>query len=191
MRISKPPEIRRQEILDTAMRVFYEKGYELTSMNDIAKELKVVQGLCYRYFPSKQSLFNEAMEQSVEEICKPFLKILQDRSKKLEKRIDNVMNFISNKEDGGRYSLFFHKPGNESMHEQLTMNMCKRIIPYLCEELNELCKKGEIAVDNVDTLAQFIMYGQISLWECNTVPYKERVYHIGQYIRVLLKNLNY
>lgn len=28
MRITKEPEERKQEILDTAMRLFYEKGYE-------------------------------------------------------------------------------------------------------------------------------------------------------------------
>lgn len=188
MRISKPPEIRRQEILDTAIKVFYEKGYEGTSMNDIAKELNVVQGLCYRYFPSKQHLFNEAMEQSIEEISEPFFKILKDRTKSLEERIDCIMNFINDKEKCGRYSFFFHKPGNESMHEQITMKMCKRIIPYLCEELRELRKKGEIKVDNVETLAQFIMYGQISLWECHDVEYEERVHYIGRYIRTLLKN---
>ena len=36
-RISKPPEVRRQEILDTAMELFAEKGYEDTSMADIAR----------------------------------------------------------------------------------------------------------------------------------------------------------
>ena len=43
-RISKPPEERRQEILDTAMRLFTERGYEETSMADIAREMDVVQG---------------------------------------------------------------------------------------------------------------------------------------------------
>ena len=56
-RISKPPEVRRQEILDTAMELFAEKGYEDTSMADIARRMGVVQGLCYRYFDSKRVLF--------------------------------------------------------------------------------------------------------------------------------------
>ena len=45
MRITKEPEERKQEILDTAMRIFYEKGYEKTSIADIAKAIGVTQGL--------------------------------------------------------------------------------------------------------------------------------------------------
>lgn len=44
---TKEPEVRRQEILDTAMKLFYEKGYEKTSITDNAREMGVAQGLCY------------------------------------------------------------------------------------------------------------------------------------------------
>ena len=57
MRITKKPEIRRQEILDAALVLFGKNGYEKTSMADIAKYMGVAQGLCYRYFPSKEALF--------------------------------------------------------------------------------------------------------------------------------------
>ena len=62
-RITKAPEERRQEIIDTAMKVFYEKGYEKTSISDIAREMNVAQGLCYRYFSSKEELFDTALDQ--------------------------------------------------------------------------------------------------------------------------------
>ena len=65
IRVSKPPEERRQEIMDTAMRVFAEKGYEQTTMRDIASAVGVVPGLCYRYFESKQVLFEQAVRQYV------------------------------------------------------------------------------------------------------------------------------
>jgi len=38
-RITKEPAERRQEIIDTAMKLFYEKGYEKTSITDIAREM--------------------------------------------------------------------------------------------------------------------------------------------------------
>ena len=72
MRITKEPEERKQEILDTAMRIFYEKGYEKTSITDIAKAIGVAQGLCYRYFPSKEALFDSAIDQYAEELVSQF-----------------------------------------------------------------------------------------------------------------------
>ena len=63
MRVTKEPEERRQEIIETAMRLFYEKGYEKTSIADIAKAIGVAQGLCYRYFPSKEALFDCTVDQ--------------------------------------------------------------------------------------------------------------------------------
>mgnify|MGYP000807864237 CR=1 FL=1 len=51
MRVTKEPEVRKQEILDTALKLFGENGYEKTSITDIAKAIGVAQGLCYRYFP--------------------------------------------------------------------------------------------------------------------------------------------
>ena len=63
MRVTKEPEIRKQEILDTALKLFGENGYEKTSITDIAKAIGVAQGLCYRYFPSKKAMFESAIEQ--------------------------------------------------------------------------------------------------------------------------------
>ena len=56
-RITKAPEERKQEIIETAMGLFSEKGYENTTIQDIAEKMNVAQGLCYRYFKSKQEIF--------------------------------------------------------------------------------------------------------------------------------------
>ena len=39
-RITKDPTERRQEILDTALKLFWEKGYEKTSMTEIAQAME-------------------------------------------------------------------------------------------------------------------------------------------------------
>ena len=43
MRISKEPEERKQEILETAMKLFAQNGFEKTSISDIAREIGVAQ----------------------------------------------------------------------------------------------------------------------------------------------------
>jgi AcrR family transcriptional regulator len=46
----------RERLYDTAMRLIAERGYEATTLRDIAKEADVSVGLLYRYFPSKQAV---------------------------------------------------------------------------------------------------------------------------------------
>ena len=78
-RISKAPEVRRQELLNTAMELFARQGYEETSMSDIARAAGVAQGLCYRYFDSKQKLFQEAMAQYVLYCCDIYQPLIHNR----------------------------------------------------------------------------------------------------------------
>ena len=49
----------RQRILDTALRLFATKGYEGTSMRDIAATAGCSLGLAYRYFASKEDMVLE------------------------------------------------------------------------------------------------------------------------------------
>ena len=56
-RISKEPEERRQEIIETALTLFSEKGYENTTIQDISDRMNVSPGLFYRYFKSKTEIF--------------------------------------------------------------------------------------------------------------------------------------
>lgn len=46
----------RDRLYATAMRLIAERGYEATTLRDIAKEASVSVGLLYRYFPSKQAV---------------------------------------------------------------------------------------------------------------------------------------
>ena len=73
MRVSKDPEIRKQEIIDVAMQVFAENGYETTTMKDIAKAADVVPGLCYHYFKNKHELYETAVTQYARECSEPFV----------------------------------------------------------------------------------------------------------------------
>src|SRR5215471_15298354 len=47
---------RQREIYDVAARVFHEKGYEQTSMDDIAEAVGLLKGSLYHYIDSKEDL---------------------------------------------------------------------------------------------------------------------------------------
>ena len=57
----KKTEEKRQMILDAATEVFRERGYETSSVQDIAAHAGASKATVYSYFPSKEALFMEVI----------------------------------------------------------------------------------------------------------------------------------
>ncbi|MGD9672342.1 MAG: TetR/AcrR family transcriptional regulator [Candidatus Nitrosocosmicus sp.] len=72
---SKAREEKSRLIINTALKVFSEKGYDNATIADIAKSAKVSMGLPLYYFTNKEELACEALEISSEQIT---LSILND-----------------------------------------------------------------------------------------------------------------
>jgi len=56
----------RQEILRTAGRLFQQRGYDATSMNDVAAALKLSKGGLYHHFQSKDEILYEIMNHAMD-----------------------------------------------------------------------------------------------------------------------------
>lgn len=54
-------EIRRQDIIEAAERVFFTKGYDNSSMDEVAKEAEFSKRTIYIYFSSKEQIYYEIM----------------------------------------------------------------------------------------------------------------------------------
>lgn len=64
----------RQDILRTAARLFQQRGYDATSMNDVAAALKLSKGGLYHHFQSKDEMLfhimNHALDITEERVVK-------------------------------------------------------------------------------------------------------------------------
>jgi len=56
----------RQEILRTAARLFQQRGYDATSMNDVAATLKLSKGGLYHHFQSKDEILFNIMSHALD-----------------------------------------------------------------------------------------------------------------------------
>jgi TetR/AcrR family transcriptional regulator, cholesterol catabolism regulator len=69
------PGSSRQEILRMSARLFRERGYDATSMNDISAALKLSKGGLYHHFRSKDEILfhimNHAMDITEAKVLKP------------------------------------------------------------------------------------------------------------------------
>lgn len=83
-------EQTRAHILETALRLFRERGYEETTMRAIAEEAGVAVGNAYYYFRSKEHLIQAFYERTHEEHLEACGEILATE-RRLEARLLGVM----------------------------------------------------------------------------------------------------
>ncbi|MEN8905940.1 MAG: helix-turn-helix domain-containing protein [Clostridiales bacterium] len=56
---------KEKRILDVAIKIFSEKGFNATSTNEIAKKAKVAEGTIFRYFKTKKGILRGIMIQLI------------------------------------------------------------------------------------------------------------------------------
>ena len=137
MRVSKASEERRQEILDAAMRVFYEKGYEKTSISDIALKLGVAQGLIYRYFKSKEALFDGALENYAGRLAEQMGEAIRDGRTTLREKIMSTQSFIHIEDDDSYYYKIFNSPDKKGVYQKLSLKVAERLVPHVTDAITE------------------------------------------------------
>lgn len=167
MRIVKDPDTRKEEILIGALKVFARKGYDKTTITDIAKELGISQGLCYRYYESKEAIYDTALDQYAERIVSESIKRFSNNGTTLKEQILTFSGDLkeykqSEMEDSLMYGLF-HGENSQKMHDQLMLKTAEKLVPHIKEVLTQAKERGELQFENVDTLAYFFVYGQVGL----------------------------
>jgi AcrR family transcriptional regulator len=68
VRIVKDAGVRRDELLDTALGLFLEHGFERTSVEQVTTAVGVAKGTFYHYFATKQDLLEQLVERFTDEL---------------------------------------------------------------------------------------------------------------------------
>ncbi len=82
--------LRKQQILQAALEVFGNSGFQTAGISDIARKAKIAEGTLYFYFKNKEDLFFSIPAQLIEEFCKGLefhLQGIKDAPEKLRKII--------------------------------------------------------------------------------------------------------
>jgi len=79
LRWERRPDERPDELLDAALRIFAERGYANTRLEDIAAAVGVTKGTIYHYFETKEDLLRKAIESKHDRAFLPLEKVLRER----------------------------------------------------------------------------------------------------------------
>lgn len=137
---------REQMILDAAVHFFAVHGFS-AGIRDLARELKVSQGLIYRYFPTKQHLLDRVYEQSFLSRWDPqWEKQLRDRSRPLAARLKSFYtSYLTAIDDPDwiRLSMYSGLDGNDLTHRYIRSHVesLLRLIARECQQSGDRGRK--------------------------------------------------
>jgi TetR/AcrR family transcriptional regulator, transcriptional repressor for nem operon len=76
--MAAPRKFDPDAVLERAMHVFWRRGYEATSLDDLVKEMGVNRASLYATFRSKQDLFLAAFDRYLSDFAAPIMSALGD-----------------------------------------------------------------------------------------------------------------
>lgn len=159
-----PRRLRRAaEILAAAREVLLEKGYERSSIAEIASRVGVVEGLVYTYFPTKRDLLNEVLRG----MYVPLIQDVEDGFARL-KGLRSRLRFLIWRhlrvyvEEPGLSRIVLHevRTGPEYFRSILHELQVK-YTSFLMRTLREAMEAGELAPDTDVEMVRGMVYGGI------------------------------
>ena len=72
-RKEREKEQRRKDIIDSAEKVFFEKGLNNSTMDEVAKQAELSKGTLYLYFKSKEEIHFEIRKKAIYKMLRTYL----------------------------------------------------------------------------------------------------------------------
>ena len=161
--MAKTKEERRNEIIETAGKLFEEKGYEQTQVQDIVNEIGVAKGLFYYYFKSKDEVMEELADRYADAIIDAVNKLI-DKDISTFDKINRIFQiFIDSAEK--KFGIFMEilNVKNGITHERIFFNVGKKMVPLVTELILSGNDNGECNCSDPKFITEFLVSGLFNI----------------------------
>jgi AcrR family transcriptional regulator len=137
-------EIRKSLIMEAALKLFETMLFHEIGMRDIAKEAGVSAATIYRYFPSRDDLFIEALIQDMNNIEKRLEQDVADGNTSIESLGVAVVDYLIDNE--ATFQMMCHFMIRGGINPRV-MNKFNAVQIYFLNMYDEILKKAGVAED--------------------------------------------
>lgn len=183
---NKYPEETVEKILDTAQRLFLEKGYDHTTIQDIVDNLGgLTKGAVYHHFKSKEEIM-DAVGDRMFFSNNPFDAVRERRDLNGLEKLREVIRI--NQQDTKRTSMTIQSipiTQNPRLLVEMIDSNRRILTPYFLELIEEGNRDGSLHTDYAKEIAELIPL-LTSLWVLPTIfpatkeEMKRKFYFIGE-----------
>lgn len=161
----------KRKIFETSMKLFAEKGYDATSIEEITSTVGVAKGTLYYHFSSKEEIFNFLVEEGMK-LLKNSIEI---KTQKLDKTMDKLKAIIlieikvMLKYEDFMTILLSQIWGNEPRN-----NICKKYVFEYIKSVEKIVKEG-IKNDEIIQGDPEVIATEIFGLTCSSLVYKLKI----------------
>ncbi|UYW68792.1 TetR/AcrR family transcriptional regulator [Bacillus cereus] len=161
-RISKEPDVRRQELMDIGFELYMKNGMKGFGIKDVVNHAGVATGLFYYYFKSKENFVDEVLNDFIVKNMELIEEILISNERSVMQKLKDSLNifwtFIEKLAPYKNVSSF-----QTEQHFQLEQKLFTRMQPLIRQVIEEGVKTGVFNTDNSLLTSGFILYGLSSI----------------------------
>ena len=157
-----------EEILDSAIQLFREKGYHATSMQDLADAVGLQKGSLYHHIASKEDLLLKIIEQAMNVLIAGVESIMSENispREKLERAVANHIQVVTG--NLGPLTVFIRETYALTPEQQAEIRATRRRYRALFEQiLQQGVDRGQFRPHDVQlvSLAMFGLGNSIYQW---------------------------
>lgn len=155
----KQSELKKKQIVGAALELFFENGYEGTSIRMIQNKVKSPIGLFYYYFESKDAVFEEAIKLFFENYEKQMQNVIDSSKNKPDEVLTKYIDYMdfATQDFRSKYLAKLHWTILAAIREY-TLRVMKKYILVILEDYvkNDVIK---ISQENVTIIANLIAFG--------------------------------
>jgi AcrR family transcriptional regulator len=132
MRVAKEGQERKNEILDVSEGLFFSKGYEKATINDILDAVGISKGAFYYYFGSKEEVLDAIIQRRADFGVSAAKRIAADAAlTSHEKLLQIILAQKPNTAQQERLVDALHEAPNALMHQKSLSEVILRLAPVL------------------------------------------------------------
>ncbi|MDL9980175.1 TetR/AcrR family transcriptional regulator [Microbacterium sp. ASV49] len=156
------PGYDRQQVLEVAVRLFNEQGYDATSVSDLAGELGVTKSALYHHFDSKSAILEVALDDALsglESALDDAVRSHSDASAQLRALVRGAVGVLTARQS--RVTLLLRVRGNSDV-EQSALRRRREFDQRVAAIVRAAQAEGMIRADIDAAVATRLIFGMIN-----------------------------
>ena len=149
-------ERRKQELLKIAYKLFIQKGYEETSIDEIIAEAHIAKGTYYYYFPSKEATLEEVINMMITVEVEKARAVLAAPIPVPQKLV-GVITSLRPEQNESNIAETLNQKENIVMHQKIGNRIVDEAVPLVAEVVSEGIAQGIFTCDHIEERVKMIL----------------------------------